>query len=392
MEALKTAIQKIKIDGVVDQFFAITSYDAVGKEFDANGNILKSLRDDLEAFTAELLKRATNEAVTEEIRQACENLYNRITGNVGNNTIDEAYDTLKEIADWIGTHGNAAATMTNEISTLRTNVENLTQQIAAKTSITVEESETNGNIKVDGAEVPVYRNPGKNIFVASTTAEATAAEAKMQNGDMLFQIVPEVEEVKEVELKDATEEEKISHNFIGDLATLVSTNKLTLYSGTRLSYTKVDGVATKATIPNYKYGVQFHGNVEKGNILYLDRYRIYGIGFSRVDLSTGHLQEGSSMVTFPDIILPSGYYKIKDITVTTEIMFNIIAATFDSSGNVTQITKDTFNRNNEMVEYLGESYPLTTPTGKPVGFSLPSVARNRTSFSDFGVTSIILFE
>lgn len=73
-------------------------------------------------------------------------------------------------------------------------------------------------------------------------------------------------------------------------------------------------------------------------------------------------------------------------------MFNIIAATFDSSGNVTQITKDTFNRNNEMVEYLGESYPLTTPTGKPVGFSLPSVARNRTSFSDFGVTSIILFE
>ncbi len=35
---------------------------------------------------------------------------------------------------------------------------------------------------------------------------------------------------------------------------------------------------------------------------------------------------------------------------------------------------------------------LTTPTGKPVGFSLPSVARNRTSFSDFGVTSIILFE
>lgn len=31
MEALKTAIQKIKIDGVVDQFFAITSYDAVGK-------------------------------------------------------------------------------------------------------------------------------------------------------------------------------------------------------------------------------------------------------------------------------------------------------------------------------------------------------------------------
>lgn len=189
MEALKTAVQKIKINDISKQFFAITSYDAVGKEFDVTGEIRKSLRDDLEAFAAALLEKANSTAVTEEIQQACENLYNRITGNVGNNTINEAYDTLKEIADWIGTHGSAAATMTNEISTLKTNIENLAQQIAAKKSTTVEASETNGNIKVDGAEVPVYRNPGKNIFVASTAAEATAAEQKMQNGDLLFQIV-----------------------------------------------------------------------------------------------------------------------------------------------------------------------------------------------------------
>ena len=30
-------------------------------------------------------------------------------------------------------------------------------------------------------------------------------------------------------------------------------------------------------------------------------------------------------------------------------------------------------------------YKLTTPTGKPVGFLLPSLACNRTSFSDFGI-------
>ena len=35
---------------------------------------------------------------------------------------------------------------------------------------------------------------------------------------------------------------------------------------------------------------------------------------------------------------------------------------------------------------------LTTPTGKPVGFLLSSLACNRTSFSDFGVTSINLFK
>jgi len=28
---------------------------------------------------------------------------------------------------------------------------------------------------------------------------------------------------------------------------------------------------------------------------------------------------------------------------------------------------------------------LTTPTGKPMGFLLPSLACNRTSFSDFGI-------
>ena len=41
---------------------------------------------------------------------------------------------------------------------------------------------------------------------------------------------------------------------------------------------------------------------------------------------------------------------------------------------------------------LRELYHLTTPTGKPVGFSLPSVAHNRTSFSDFGYMSVNLFE
>lgn len=35
---------------------------------------------------------------------------------------------------------------------------------------------------------------------------------------------------------------------------------------------------------------------------------------------------------------------------------------------------------------------LTAPTGKPVGFWLASVACNRTSFSDFGFTSVNLFE
>lgn len=186
---LKAAVQKAKVNDVVKQIAAITTYEAVAKELNEDGTVKTSLKSDLETFLTSLAQKANSATVTEEIQEACNELYNRIVGNVGNGTINEAYDTLKEIADWIGTHGSAAATMTNEISTLRTNIENLAQQIAAKTSTTVEASETNGNIKVDGTEVPVYRNPGKNIFVASTTAEATAAEGKMENGDLLFRIV-----------------------------------------------------------------------------------------------------------------------------------------------------------------------------------------------------------
>lgn len=186
---LKAAVQKAKVNDVVKQIAAITTYEAVAKELNEDGTVKTSLKSDLETFLTSLAQKANSATVTEEIQEACNELYNKIVGNVGNGTINEAYDTLKEIADWIGTHGTAAAAISSEIAELKSKVTTLTQEIGGKTSTTVEASETNGNIKVDGTEVPVYRNPGKNIFVASTAAEATAAEAKMQNGDLLFQIV-----------------------------------------------------------------------------------------------------------------------------------------------------------------------------------------------------------
>ena len=190
MDELKNAIIAVMTEEALKKVSPITKIDTVAIELNEDYTIKKSLRQGLAEFAATLGEKANSIEVRQEIREACQNLYNQIIGKVNDDTtIDEAYDTLKEIADWIGTHGSAAATMTNEISTLRTNIENLAQQIAAKKSTTVEASETNGNIKVDGTEVPVYRNPGKNIFVASTTAEATAAEGKMENGDLLFQIV-----------------------------------------------------------------------------------------------------------------------------------------------------------------------------------------------------------
>lgn len=349
---LKTAVQKAKVNDFVDQIAAITTYDAVAKELNENGTVKKSLKDDLEAFAAALAEKASSTAVTGEIQQACKDLYNKILGKANDDvTINEAYDTLVEIANWIGSHGEAAATIVNDVTKLKTDVEALVQQIAASGKTTVKASETNGNITVDGQEIEVYQNPGQNIFVASTAAQATAAEGKMKEGDILFQIVP-----GDVELKDAPETVQTANHFIGNLATLISNGTLT-EEGHSTNIT-VDGKPAVSNIPAYKYGKMFSGNVDINDILYLDNYDVGGVGLGTVNLSTGAIGGGSSFVSFPSLKLPTGYYKIKNVAGANNT-FNIIGATFDSSGNVTDITKSEFNANNDCVEYLGESYLVT---------------------------------
>lgn len=188
-KGLKRAIQKAKINNVLEQVAAVTIYESVAKELNEDGTVKTSLKEDLAAFTEALAGKAESTAVTEEIRTACADLYNKILGKANaETTIDEAYDTLKEIADWIGTHGTAATTLTNDVSGLKTSVDSLVQQMAGFKNTNVEASEKNGYINVDGNELKVYENQGNNVFVASTTEEAAAAEANMKNGDILLQV------------------------------------------------------------------------------------------------------------------------------------------------------------------------------------------------------------
>lgn len=67
----------------------------------------------------------------------------------------ESLDTLAEIAAWIQAHPDDAATINSELTTVKNKVTALEGVGATK----VEESETNGNIKIDGAEVEVYTLP-----------------------------------------------------------------------------------------------------------------------------------------------------------------------------------------------------------------------------------------
>lgn len=70
-------------------------------------------------------------------------------------TAKESMDTLAEIAAWIQSHPDDAAAINSELTAVKNKVTALEGVGATK----VEESETNGNIKIDGAEVEVYTLP-----------------------------------------------------------------------------------------------------------------------------------------------------------------------------------------------------------------------------------------
>lgn len=67
----------------------------------------------------------------------------------------ESMNTLAEIAAWIQAHPDDAATINSELTAVKNKVTALEGVGATK----VEESETNGNIKIDGVEVEVYTLP-----------------------------------------------------------------------------------------------------------------------------------------------------------------------------------------------------------------------------------------
>lgn len=126
---------------------------------------------------------ATKEQVAADIATATTDMATNASVNAAvSDAIDalidgapETYNTLKEIADYIASDGEAAAAMTELIATKVDKVEGMglsandfTDALLAKLDAIsddankVEASETNGNIKVDGEEVVVYTHPAVN--------------------------------------------------------------------------------------------------------------------------------------------------------------------------------------------------------------------------------------
>ena len=96
-------------------------------------------------------------------------------------TVNEAYDTLKEVAEYLTAHGDVVQGFTTDIAGLKTAVEALQSGMTK-----VEHSDTNGNVKVDGAEVVVYQHPATHpASMITDTAEKvmmTATERQKLGG------------------------------------------------------------------------------------------------------------------------------------------------------------------------------------------------------------------
>ena len=179
-DKLKQVIFQEEIDGVLTDLMARTHVDNVIYE---EGGKQIALSEKLASLIATVAAKADSAAVTADIKTATDNLYNKIMGITAEDgtPVAEAYDTLKEVANYLTEHGSVVQGFTNDISGLKKSVEDL------KTGMTkVEKSDTNGNVKVDGAEVVVYQHPASHpASMITDTAEKvmmTAAERSKLSG------------------------------------------------------------------------------------------------------------------------------------------------------------------------------------------------------------------
>ena len=179
-DKLKQVIFQEEIDGVLTELMARTHVDNVIYE---EGGKQIALSEKLASLIATVATKADSNNVTADIKTATDNLYNKIMGITAEDgaPVAEAYDTLKEVANYLTEHGSVVQGFTNDISGLKKSVEDL------KTGMTkVEKSDTNGNVKVDGAEVVVYQHPSSHpASMITDTAEKvmmTAAERTKLSG------------------------------------------------------------------------------------------------------------------------------------------------------------------------------------------------------------------
>lgn len=179
-ETMKMVILQGEVNGVLTDLMARSHVDNVIYE---EGGKQIALSEKLAEVIAAVALKADSTDVAKDIKTANDALYNKIMGITAEDgaTVNEAFDTLKEVANYLAEHGNVVQGFTNDISGLKTAVEALQSGMTK-----VEKSETNGNVKVNGEEVMVYQHPETHSASMITDTEdkvmMTAAERTKLGG------------------------------------------------------------------------------------------------------------------------------------------------------------------------------------------------------------------
>lgn len=179
-ENMKKVVFQAEVNGVLTDLLALTHVDNVIYEKDG---VKVALSEKLAEIISAVAAKADSTDVASDIKTANDALYNKIMGITADDgtTVNEAYDTLKEVADYLAGHGTVVQGFTDDISGLKTAVADLQKGVQK-----VEKSDTNGNVKVDGNEVTVYTHPATHpASMIEDTAEKvmmTAAERTKLSG------------------------------------------------------------------------------------------------------------------------------------------------------------------------------------------------------------------
>lgn len=170
--ANKNVILQMKIEDILTDLMVKTGADNVVVNSETN----ETLATRLASIASQLNQSITSEAVAEQINTAIDDLINGAPA---------AYDTLKEISDYLETHADEYQALValvdkkvdkvdgkglseNDFTTILKNKLDSIAEGATKTA----KSTTNGNILVNGEEVNVYTHPtgaGNNHLPAGGT-------------------------------------------------------------------------------------------------------------------------------------------------------------------------------------------------------------------------------
>lgn len=164
------------------------------------------------------------------------------------NGADASFDTLKEVSDWISTHGTDAATMNTQISNNKAAIEKLNGEGDGSVSKTVADA-IDGALKVDGNDKYALASAlvTTNGNVAAANNKITALETKTagltdaEGADMTVKAYVDAGDAK-VDAKVAALSTKVDN--LGKLAAKDEVAETDLAAALK---TKIDGKADKAT-------------------------------------------------------------------------------------------------------------------------------------------------